>query len=183
MKYLIPIGVAVVALAATAGAQDSTVKSQTKVKVDDGQVMTLTGCLRQDTSAGGYTLFGSAVEGDELTTSTKVSTDVDRDGTTVTTKSRTKGGDDTAFGTFVVIPRNNIDLASQVGHAVQLSAVMVDRGHGDADVKITEKTKTDPERGRDTRSRATTKVEVPRGPVGQYAVIALRTIADTCSAR
>jgi hypothetical protein len=44
---------------------------------------------------------------------------VDRDGTTVTTKSKTKGGDDKAMATFVVIPRNDVDLASQVGHEVQ----------------------------------------------------------------
>jgi hypothetical protein len=183
MKSLLPVGIAIVALSASAGAQDSTVKSQTKIKADDGQVMTLTGCLRRDPAAGGYTLFGTAVAGDELTTDTKVSTDVDRDGTKVSTKSRTKGGDQAAMSTFVVIPRDNIDLDSQVGHQVQLSTVSVERGHGDADVKVKEKTTTDPKNGRDTTSRSTTKIEVPRGPAGQYAVIGLRSLADTCTAR
>ena len=48
MKRFLPIGVAMLALATSATAQDSTVKQQTKVKADEGQVMTLTGCLRRD---------------------------------------------------------------------------------------------------------------------------------------
>src|SRR5262245_60896259 len=183
MKQFIPIGIAVLALAATAGAQDTTVKSRTKVKADEGQVMTLTGCLRHDALSGDYTLFGTAVVGDELQTQSKVSTDVDRDNTTVTTKSKTKVENGKAMSTFVVIPRNEVDLASQVGHEVQLSAVMVDPHHHDADVKIKDKPKTEPEHGRDTTSRATTKLEVPRGAAGQYSVIAMRSLANTCDAR
>jgi hypothetical protein len=158
------------------------VKKQTKIKADDGQVMTLTGCLRRDPVAGAFTLFGTAVVGDEVTTQTKVSTDVDRDSKTVTTKTKTKA-DGGAASSYVVIARNNVDLAASVGHEVQLSAVMVEPGHSDADVKIKGKTRIDPEHGRDTTARTTTKLEVPRGPMGQYAVIALRSLADTCTAR
>ena len=182
MKRFIPMSLAMLALAATAQAQDSTVKSQTKIKADDGQVMTLTGCLRRDPVAGNFTLFGTAVAGDELKTDTKVTTDVDRDSKTVTTKTKTKG-DSGPMSSYVVIGRNNVDLDASVGHEVQLTAVMVERGHGDADVKIKDKVKTDPEHGRDTTARSTTKVEVPRGPMGSYAVIGLRTLTDTCTAR
>jgi hypothetical protein len=182
MQRFIPMGLMMVALATAAHAQDSTVKSQTKIKADEGQVMTLTGCLRRDPAAGVFTLFGTAVAGDEVTTDTKTSTDVDRNGKTVTTKTKTKG-DGGATSSFVVIGRNDVDLAASVGHEVQLSAVMVEHGHGDADVKIKEKTKTDPEHGHDSTSRSTTKLEVPRGPLGQYTVIALRSLSDTCTAR
>jgi hypothetical protein len=181
MKYFIPMGLAIVALATTAHAQDSTTKTRTKIKADDGQVMTLTGCLRRDAGAGEFTLFGTAVAGDKLTTETKVSTDVDRDSKTVTTKTKTKA--DGAMASYVVVPRDNVDLAASVGHEVQLSAVMVEPGHGDADVKIKEKTKVDPEHGRDTTARSSTKLEVPRSAMGQYAVIAVRSLADTCTAR
>jgi hypothetical protein len=170
-------------MATATHAQDSTVKKQTKIKADDGQVMTLTGCLRRDPVAGAFTLFGTAVGGDQLTTDTKVSTDVDRDSKTVTTKTKTKADGGTESSYVVIAKSNDVDLAASVGHQVQLSAVMVEPGHGDADVKIKDKTKVDPEHGRDTTARSTTKLEVPRGPMGQYAVIALRSLADTCSAR
>jgi len=182
MKRLIPMSLAIVAMATAAQAQDSTVKKETKIKADEGQVMTLTGCLRRDPAAGAFTLFGTAVAGDKLTTETKTSTDVDRDSRTVTTKTKTKG-DGGATSAFVVIPGKDVDLAASVGHEVQLSAVSVEAGHHDADVKIKDKTTVDPEHGRDTTARATTKLEVPRGAPGQYTVIALRTLADTCTAR
>ena len=182
MKRFIPMGLAMVALATAAHAQDSTVKSQTKIKADEGQVMTLTGCLRRDPAVGGFTLFGTAVAGDEVTTETKTSTDVDRDGRTVTTNTKTKA-DGGTMSSYVVVGRNDVDLSAGVGHEVQLSAVMVKPGHGDTDVKIKEKTKTDPEHGRDSTARSTTKLEVPRGPLGQYTVIAMRSLSDTCTAR
>ena len=183
MKRFLPIGVAMLALATSATAQDSTVKQQTKVKADEGQVMTLTGCLRRDPSAGAFTLFGTAVAGDELQSTTKTKTDVDRDNTTVTSKTKTKAENGGVMSTFVVIPRNDIDLAAQVGHEVQLSAVMVDPKHHDADVKVKDKTTVEPEHGHDTTSHSTTKLEVPKGPLGSYTVIAVRSISDTCTAR
>ena len=183
MKNLMLIGVAAVALATTARAQDTKVKTDTKIKADDAQVMTLTGCLRRDPASGAFMLFGTAVAGDELRTKTTTSTDVDRNEKTVTTKSKTKVDDGKAMSSFVVFPRENVDLAAHVGHEVQLAAVIVKLGHGDADVKIEQKTRTDPEHGRDTTSRSTTKLELPRSAAGQYAVVDVKPISDTCTAR
>ena len=189
MRLAFPVAIAVTALTAALSAQDSTVKSRTTIKADDARVMSMTGCLRQQLATGVYMLEGTvATSGKEIETNSKVKTDVDKDKTTVKGKSESKATDGavaTAGGvtTFVLVPGNGVDLASHVGERVEIAAIMVKPGHGDADVKIKEKTKTDPEHGRDTTSRATTKLEVPRGPVGQYTVIALRSLSDTCTAR
>ena len=60
MKLLLPIGAAVAALAVSASAQDTTVKSRTEVKADDAKVLTMTGCLRQDVT-GAYKLTGGVI--------------------------------------------------------------------------------------------------------------------------
>ena len=78
MRHAIPVTFALAAaLSVTATAQDSTVKSRTSIKADDAQVISMTGCLRQD-AINGYTLEGTvAAAGKDLTTDSKVKTDVD----------------------------------------------------------------------------------------------------------
>ena len=177
-------------LAVPLSAQDSTVKSRTNIKADDATVTSMTGCLGQELATGVYTLNGTiATSGKEIETNSKVKTDVDKDKTTVRGKTETKANDGAvatagSTSTFMLVPGNrNVDLASHVGERVNITAIMVKQGRGDADVKIKDKTTVDPEHGRDTTARATTKLEVPRGAPGQYTVIALRTLADTCTAR
>src|SRR3989442_12186074 len=77
------------------------------------------------------------------------SRDVDKDDVTVKGKSKTKvDGDGVAtsgtMSTYALTPRADVDLASHVGHEVQLSAVVVEPGHGDADVTIEDTTTADP---------------------------------------
>jgi hypothetical protein len=157
------------------------VKSRTKVTADDAQVMTMTGCLRHD--GGHYTLVGTMIAGDELKTKTKTKTDVDKDDTTVNSKTVTKGNHGGMVSSYMLVPRDNLDLAAHVGHQVEISAVMVDAGHGDADLKIKDKTTVDPENARDTTTRSKTKVEVPRSRAGAYTVMSVRPLAATCEAR
>src|SRR6476659_2490897 len=111
-----------------ASAQDSTVKSKTKVKADEASVYSLTGCLQRD-PVGAYTLFGTAVRGDDgLTTETKVKRDNDKDKSKVTTESKTKVDDarGTAgtLATYMLIPRDAVSLSEHVGQQVQLSAIV-----------------------------------------------------------
>ena len=188
MKLLMPIGAAVVALAVTASAQDTTVRSRTKVKADDAKVMTMTGCLHQDPASGSYMLMGNMVAaGDELKSKTKVKTDVDRDEITVRGRSTTEV-EDGAIATsgvassFTLVPGSGVNLASHVGHQVQLSAIVVERGEGDADVTIRDTTKVDPENGRDTTSRTKTKIEVPKSPHGSYSVVSVKALGGNCAA-
>ena len=188
MRLAIPVTFALAtALSVTVAAQDSTVKSRTNIKADDAQVVSMTGCLRQDVATNGYTLEGTvAAAGKDLTTNSKVKTDVDKDKTSVKEKSETKadhgavatGG---SASTFLLVPGNNVDLGSHVGEQVQISAIMVKPGKGDAEVKINEKAKVDPEHGDDSTSKSKTKVELPRSPIGQYTVVSVTPLGTTCA--
>jgi len=64
---------------------------------------------------------------------------------------------------------------------VQLSAVMVEPGHKDADVKIEDKTKVDPEHGDDATARSKTKTEVPRSAFAEYTVVSVKPLGTTCA--
>jgi hypothetical protein len=188
MRLLTCVGAAVAALAVTATAQDTTTKSRTKIQADDAQVISLTGCLRQD-AAGAYALVGGiAAAGDELSTKSKVKSEVDDDEVTVKGKTQTKAEDGAVattgtMSTYALIPRNDVNLRAHVGHQVQVSAVVVEAGKGDADVKITDKTKVDPDNGSDTTSRTKTKVELPKSPLGSYSVVSVTPLSGTCSAQ
>jgi hypothetical protein len=115
-----------------------------------------------------------------------VKTDVDKDKTTVKGKSEAKANDGAVATTgtdttFVLVPGNGVDLASHVGEQVQISAIMVKPGHGDADVKIKEKTKVDPEDAPDAKSQSKTKLELPRTAAGEYTVMALTPTGRRCA--
>jgi hypothetical protein len=167
-------------------AQDNTTRSRTKVQTDEAAVFSMTGCLRQGPS-GAYMLIGTLAQGgDDLRTSTKVRTDVDRDDTEVKATTRTKTDDGAvattgAVSTFALMPPKSVNMAPHVGRQVQISAVMVDPDHRDADVKIEEKTTVDPDRGRDTTRRSRTKIEVERGAPDQYTVVSVTPLGASCT--
>lgn len=187
MRLAIPAVIAALALPMAAGAQDSKTKSRTNIKADDARVMSMTGCLRQEVATGVYALDGAiAASGKELQTESKIKTDVDKDKTTVKGESETKakGGAVATTGassTFLLVPANNVDLASHVGEHVQLTAIIVERGHGDADVKIKEETTVDPEHGKDTSSTSKTKLELPKSQAGQYTVMSVTSTGMRCA--
>ena len=187
MRLLIPICALTAVMSIGVAAQDSTVKSTTAIKTDDASVISLTGCLSQDKATGNYTLLGRvAGGGEDLTTTTKVKTDVDKDDTKVEATTKSKS-DDGAVGTsgtmstYVVMPKGEVSLSPHVGHQVQLSAVMLKPGEDDADVKIKDKTKVDRDDAPDAKAQSKTKVEVEGVPHGQYAVVAVKPLAGTCT--
>jgi hypothetical protein len=117
-----------------------------------------------------------------------VKTDVDKDDTEVKATTKTKAEDGAvatsgSTSSYVLVAKDGVNLSSQVGHQVQISAVVVEPGHGDADVTIKDKTTVDPDNGRDTTSSTKTKVELPRSPQGQYAVVSVKPLPGTCPAQ
>jgi hypothetical protein len=187
MRLIIPIAVVLAALGATTYAQDTTVKSRTKVEADEAQVVSMKGCLRQDTATRTYSLVGSIVAaGENVTTDSEVKVDVDKNDRTVTSETRAKGdrrsgADPDAISTYGLAP-GNVNLTPYVGRQVQIAAAAVKPGHKDADVRIDEKTTVDPENGRDRTERSKTKVEIERGPIGQYTVVSVKPLSGTCAA-
>jgi hypothetical protein len=187
MNRLIPVCVLAAALGVTAYAQDSTVKTKTQVKTDDAHTMYMRGCLAQNTATGIFTLSGAtAVTGDDLTAKSKVKTDVDKDDTTVTARTKVDT-DDARVGTggvvgiYEITGRDGVNLAAHVGHEVQVAAVMVEAGKGDADVKIKQQTKTDNDDAPDAKSKTTTKAEIDRGATPRLAAVSLTDVSPTCS--
>jgi hypothetical protein len=180
--------VLLLALGVTVSAQDTTVKSRTKIDADEAQVVSMKGCLRQDAATGQYLLVGSIeAAGRSVTTDSKVKIDRDKDDTTVTTDTRARGdkgtgADAEAMSTYALAP-GNVNLTPHVGRQVQIAAAAVKPGHQDADVKIDDKVTVDPERGRDSTSRSRTRVEIERGPLGQYTVVSVKQLGGTCAAR
>jgi len=125
MKRIIPVVAAAALAVSSVAAQDSTEKSKTKVSVDDGRAITLTGCLEQQAGPL-FTLRGSsAVSSDEVTTRTRVKTDVDDDGAEVkkSAKSEVDHDDDVAVGTSGLVA--TYDLTAAKG--VDLSAHVANR--------------------------------------------------------
>lgn len=190
MRRLVTTCAIVAAAAAAAGAQDrdTTVKSRTEVKADDATVLSLTGCLQQETPNGPFTLVGTmAAAGDKVKTRTEVKTDVDDDDVEV--RARTKAKADDAVGTsgslttYTLVPRSGVSLAPHVGHQVQISAVTLDPGEDDADVTITDKTTVDTDDAPSRTGRSQTKIEVEGLRHGQYAVVSVKALATPCAAR
>ena len=167
-----------------ASAQDTTVKSKTQIKTDEASAVSMTGCLERN-PAGDYTLFGTAVKGrDGVTTETKVRTENDKNESKVTTEARTRAdgriGTAGALSTFMLVPRDAAQLSKYVGQQVQISAVMVDPDHKDADIKIEERTTVDPEHADSKTKRSTTKIEVDRAAPFHYTVVSVTALGSPC---
>ena len=178
------------ALGVSANAQDNTVTTQTKVKADDARTVFLKGCLMQAPGSSVFMLHNAtAVTGEDLKTKTQVKTDVDDDKTKVETKSTAKidDADNKAIGTsgiasvYEVSPNSGVNLASHVGHMVQISAVMVDAGKGDADIKVETRTKVDNDDAPDAKGKTTTKAEIPKGATARLTAMSVTGSSETCT--
>jgi hypothetical protein len=186
MRLTVLVAFVVAALSVTAGAQDSKVKSRTDIKADDAKVFSMTGCLRNDPVTHSYALVGTiTAAGDDLTAKSKVKTDVDKDKTTVQGKTEAKGNKPVAtggdIGTYALLAAPDVNLTPNVGQQVQISAVQVEKGHGDADVKVKDQTKVDRENAPDSKSSSKTKVELPRSPNTAYTVVSVTPLGMPCA--
>jgi hypothetical protein len=193
MKRIIPVVAAAALAVSTVAAQDSTEKSKTRVSVDDGRAITLTGCLEQQAGPF-FTLRGSsAVSSDEVTARTRVKTDVDDDGADVkrSAKSEVDHDDDVAVGTsglvatYELTARQGLDLSAHVGKQVQVTAVALDPKNGDDDakVKVRETTRVDREDAPDSKVKTKTTAELPRGAHTRVSVVSIKSLGASCDAK
>jgi hypothetical protein len=176
------------ALAVSVSAQDTTTKTRTQVKVDDGRVLTMTGCLSQGASSDTFILTGPGiVSGDETKTKTRTRTEVDKND--MQTKSRTATTvQESAVGTagitalYELTPRAGFDLASHVGHTVTVSAIALDpRGDDKAKVSVEEKARVKRDDAPETTVETKTKVEVPRGAQSRLSVVSVTHVSPSCT--
>ena len=176
------------ALAVGLHAQDSKTTTRTQVKADDAKAITATGCLVPGLAPDVYALRGSIIaRGEEVNTKTRTKADVDRDEARVRTDSKTKaeGDHDRVGGGTVVLydlsPRAGVELAPHVGQQVQLTAILLDRGKGDADVKVKEDTKVDREDAPDSKAKSESKITVDRGDGPRLNVLSVKPLGQRCS--
>lgn len=188
MKRWIPTCAIAAAFAVGVHAQDSTTTTRTQVKADDAKAITATGCLVPGLAPGVFALRGSIIaRGEEVTSKTRTKTDVDKDESKVRTDTHTKAdGDHDRVGTGTVLlyelsPRAGVDLAAHSGQQVQLTAIMLDRGKGDADVKIKEDTKIDREHASDSKARTESKITVDRENGPRLNVISVKPLGQRCT--
>jgi hypothetical protein len=188
MKRWISTCAVAAAFSVAAHAQDSTSTTKTQIKADDAKAITATGCLVPGLAPDVYALRGSIIaRGEEVTNKTRTKTDVDRDESRVRTDSKTKAeGDHDRVGTGSVVmydlsPRAGVELAPHVGQQVQLTAILLDRGKGDADVKIKENTRVDRENAPDSKSKSESKITVDRGDGPRLNVLSVKPLGQRCS--
>jgi len=186
MRHTVLAALVVVAVSAPVGAQDSRVKSRTDIKADDAKVVSMTGCLRNDPATNSYMLVGSiGAAGDDITAKSNVKTDVDKDKTKIEGKTEVKGDKSVSkaanVATYALLAAPDVNLAPNVGQRVQISAVQVEKGHGDADVKIKDETKVERENAPDSKSNTKTKLELPRSPNAAYSVVSVTPLGTSCA--
>src|SRR5215510_9346808 len=186
MRLTVLVAFVALALSTTASSQDSKAKSRTDIKAHDAKVMSMVGCVRHEPVSDSYLLVGTVTAaGDNLTTKTKVKTDVDNDKSKVQAKTETKGNDAVgtagAVSTYLLLATPKVNLAPHVGQQVRIAALQVEKGHGDADIKIKDETKVEREGAPDSKSDSKTKLELPRSPNSAYSVVSVTPLGRACA--
>ena len=193
MNRLIQACAVVAAFAIPVSAQDTTVKSKTKVDADDAKVVTMTGCLQSGASGDVFTLLGAkATAGDDLEAKSKTKIDVDDDETEVKTQTRTEveRDDDKPVGTagavttYELMPKAGVNLTPHVGHTVEITAVAVDKKSAtddDAEVEMKTETKVEREDEPDSKLKSKTEAELPRGAKNRLTVVSVKHVSPSCS--
>jgi len=133
-------------------AQAQSTETKTKTKTEHASVVTYTGCIATGAQTQTY-ILQNVVPAQRTTT-------LRADGSTSTVT------------TYALVPEATVQLAPQVGHKVEVQGVLVEPGHGDAEVK----TKTEVN-GKDQK----TKTEIERGPYQQLRVTSMKPLGESCA--
>ena len=140
-------------------AQEPKNTTDTKVKSDNGKVVTMTGCVE----IGGGTSF--------------VLTNITSEHDQHATKPSPPGGP------YSLMTREGLDLRSFIQQKVELTGVVVPAATSrdkDDKIKIKETTKVDVKNGPDKKSTAATTVNVARTAEAQFLVASVKTLALSC---
>jgi hypothetical protein len=181
------------AFAVSLSAQETTVKSKTKIDADDAHAVKITGCLQQAPSGDLFVLSNATmVKGDDMKSKSKTKIDRDDDETEIKDKTKTEiehddhaaVGTSGALATYELMPGQGVDLTPHVGHKVEITAVSIDPktgGDDDAKIKTRTKTKVENEDAPDAKMQSKSKVEVPRGANARLTVMSVKHISPSCT--
>jgi hypothetical protein len=161
--------------AVSVSAQDTTVKSKTKIEADDAKIITMTGCLSKAPSGDLFVLAGATkLTGDEMTARSKTEVEHDEDKPVGTSGS---------IATYELMPKEGVDLTPHVGHKVEISAIALDPKDDDdeAEVDIQTRTKIKRDDAPDSKVKTETEAELPRGENPRLTVVSVKHIAPSCT--
>jgi hypothetical protein len=153
MSRIVAAGAVVLGLAFTNSAIGQDVKTKTKIKGDDAQTVTYTGCVGAGPETRTYVLNKVMPVGQTTETTT------DSSGVSSTTTTTT----------YALVPSDTVQMTEYVGHKVQVTGMLVPKG----DMKARTETKV----GDDTVKKEVTKTESDQP---QFRVISIRNLGETC---
>ena len=142
-----------VTFAGAAVAQDSTIKTKTKVEGDEAQTVTYTGCVRTGTQTQSYVLNNVV----PVSKSTEVSANAAGMPT------------ETTSTTYALVPGDTVQITEYVGHKVEVTGMLVPKGEM--------KTETETKVGDDTTKHEKIETE---SDAPQFRVISIRNLAERC---
>jgi len=142
-----------VTFAGAAVAQDSTIKTKTKVEGDDAQTVTYTGCVQTGTQTQSYVLNNVV----PVSKSTEVSANAAGMPT------------ETTSTTYALVPGDTVQITEYVGHKVEVTGMLVPKGEM--------KTETETKVGDDTTKHEKIETE---SDAPQFRVISIRNLAERC---
>jgi hypothetical protein len=145
------------AVAGAAVGQDTTVKSEAKVKGDQAQTVTYTGCVQTGTETKSYVL-------DKVVPVSR---------TTETTTDASGAPSVSTTTTYALVPGDTVEITRFVGHKVEVTGMLIPGG----DMKSETKTKIEREDAKDTEVKEKVKSE---GSMPQFRVISIRNLAERC---
>jgi hypothetical protein len=153
MRRVITAGAIVLGFAFTNSAIGQDVKTKTKIKGDDAQTVTYTGCVAEGPQTHTFELNKVVPVGQ----------------TTATTTDASGASSTTTATTYALVPSDTAQITEYVGHKVQVTGMMVPKG----DMRARTETKV----GGDTVNKEETKTE---SDLPQFRVISIRNLGEAC---
>ena len=136
----------------TSSAIGQDVKTKTKVKGDDAQTVTYTGCVQTGTQTRTFVLSKVMPVGQTTETTTDAS-----------------GVSSTTTTTYALVPGDTVQITEYVGHKVEVTGMLVPKG------EMSVKTRT--RVGDDTQRKEEVKTE---SDLPQFHVTSIRNLAERC---
>ena len=144
------------AFAISVHAQDTTIKSKTKVSGGDAKLVTYTGCVQTGMETQTYRL--------------EKAVPVSR---TTRTEIGTAGPITSTTTTYMLVPGEKVELQKHVGHKVEVTGMMLPAG----DVKSETRTKIEREHADDVKIKEKSKVD---DAMPQFRVTSVKHLAESC---
>jgi hypothetical protein len=152
MRKVITAAAIVLGLTFASSAIGQDVKTKTKIKGDDAQTVTYTGCVQTGAQTRTFVLSKVMPVGQTTETTTDAS-----------------GVSSTTTTTYALIPGDTVQITEYVGHKVEVTGMLVPKG----EMSVKTKTKVDG----DTQRKEEVKTE---SDLPQFRVISVRNIAERC---